>query len=143
MTHFANWAHDGGNLEHVEFLVGRSATLGGADAWGCTELLEAVFNNAHNTLAYLLRKCVSAHCTFVDGRTIFHIAARNADARTVQILGAERQYILAADPWASNNDGFVAMDYLKQKKDADEFDGVVQCSCGGSPRRQVEDNMGR
>jgi ankyrin repeat protein len=103
-----------GQSHALETMITSGASFKHSDFWGCTPLLNAVMVDSHQALQLLLARLTYFGGTQHDGKTLLHIAARNSDIRTIEMLLEADLYGL--DAHALDKDGFTALEYIQQRK---------------------------
>jgi ankyrin repeat protein len=98
----------------LETMIASGASLEHVDFWGCTRLLNAVMVDSHDVLRLLLIILTDFGGRQYDGQTLLHIAARNSDIKTIEILMEADLHGL--DAHTLDEKGFTALEYMQQRK---------------------------
>ena len=103
----------------VQFLTEQGASLQHADSWGFTPVLDAVFEDSHDALRYLLTQHWDKNARLFDSKNILHIAALNSNLETIEILlGAN---VSGINPYALDDAGFTPLEYLLRRSNAQDL----------------------
>jgi ankyrin repeat protein len=102
------------NIDAVGVLIERGTSLAHVDTWGHSPLSNAVFMDCHGALEFLLTNKEDYSFTIHDGKTLLHLAARNSDMKTIEML--LNTELRGLDPHAVDNLGHTALEYVQQRK---------------------------
>lgn len=133
------YANRGLQLDAATLLIESGATTDSVDTWGYDAILDAVFSDSHDTLQFYLSTGVDVSRRLHDGRTILHIAALNADARTIEIL--THHALLDVDPEARDKAGRTATEYLWERRDSSELRGPFHALVSHIERQALEEEF--
>ena len=108
-----------GHIAAGKYMMERGVNTGHRDSWGFNPLIDAVFVNAHEALELLLgMQEQDMGIRICGGRTLLHIAALNADLRTIELL--LNGEIWGLDSYEVDEEGVTALEYLRQRKDCQD-----------------------
>ncbi|KAJ9609556.1 hypothetical protein H2200_005883 [Cladophialophora chaetospira] len=102
----------------VRHLAERGASLQHRDSWGYIPLQDTVMMDSYGALTYLISRSDTTSRLF-DGKTLLHTCALHSGIQTIEIL--LQNDLGKIDPYAKDDAGFTALDYLWQRKDATEL----------------------
>ena len=99
---------------HVKRLIELGADVNAANQSGADSAIQfAVTFNRHVTIPLLLARGANYHKTNRHGRNIAHMAARSADARTLEILA--NSHLIDLDTTSRDKDGKTPAEYLLER----------------------------
>jgi ankyrin repeat protein len=98
------------NTDAVRVLTERGISLTHVDAWGHCALSNSVFMDCHGDLKFLLATRESYGITIHDGETLLHLAARNSNLQTIEMLMDIE--LCGLDPHAVDNVGHTPLEYI-------------------------------
>jgi ankyrin repeat protein len=104
-----------GEIEAVKILLAHGVDIEAKDDLGETAVTTAIWLNAHEIVEALIIAGARLDVINRSGRTVLHTAAQFGDVAMMEVL--EKSRITMVDPAATNAEGLMALEVLRQRED--------------------------